>query len=304
VGVLSNWSTKMKNKKTFNLLLLHLIVFIWGFTGILGKEISLQSSHLVWWRVLIATAAIGVFAAIKRKNLSASTIDIVKFTGVGLLTAAHWVCFFGSIKASNISVALVVISTTAFFVSIIAPIVRREKFQSYEIVLGCIVVIGLLVIFKFESEYVLGIVLSLFAALFAAIFSTINSTFIKQHGSIKIAFWEMLSAFLGLSIYLIVAGEFDYTLLHPPASDIALLLVLGVVCTGFAFVAGIEVMKVLSPFTCALAINLEPIYTIAIALLLYGSSEFMSPQFYVGAAIILSTLFLDTWLKRKDQFAK
>ncbi len=291
----------MKNKRTLSLLLLHLIVFIWGFTGILGKEITLSSYHLVWWRVFIAVISLFVFAVFSGSQLKASPRDVLKFCSVGLITAAHWVCFFGSIKTSTVSVALVVISTTAFFVSIISPLIRKEKFRSYEIVLGGVVIIGLLVIFKFESQYVTGIILSLMAAFFAAIFSTINSTFIAKHSAIKIAFWEMLSAVVGMSIFLWLSGDFDSSLFLIDTPNLKLLLLLGIVCTGFAFVAGIEVMKILSPFTCALVINLEPIYTIAIALLMYGSSEWMSPQFYLGALIILSTLFLDAWLKKRGQ---
>jgi drug/metabolite transporter (DMT)-like permease len=290
---------KMKNSKTLNLLLLHLIVFIWGFTGILGKEISLEALGLVWWRVLIAFTAIGLFAVIIKKDLRAPLKDIAKFCLVGFLTAAHWVCFFGSIKASNISVALVVISTTAFFVSLISPIIRKEKFYAHEVVLGCMVVAGLFVIFRFEKEYALGIFLSLCAAVLAATFSVFNSTFIVNHTSVKIAFWEMLSALVGLTIFLLLSGGLGPETLSLGNRDLWLLLVLGVICTGFAFVAGIEVMKVLSPFTCALSINMEPLYTIVFALMLYGSSEWMSPQFYLGAVIILSTLFLDIFLKRK-----
>lgn len=294
----------MKNKRTLNLLLLHFIVFIWGFTGILGKEISLEAFGLTWWRVLIAAAALILFATVSRRSIAATWLEIARFSGVGLITAAHWVCFFGSIKASNISVALVVISTTAFFVSLVSPIIRKERFHLYEILLGILVIIGLLVIFRFESEYVLGIFLSLLAAIFAAVFSTINSTLIAKHSSLKIAFWEMLSAFVGMSLFLLFNGEFNSSLFIIDTRDLSLLLLLGVVCTGFAFVAGIEVMKVLSPFTCALSINMEPVYTIVFALFLYGSSEWMSPQFYLGAAIIISTMFIDIWLKRKELTAK
>ncbi|MFM9986273.1 MAG: DMT family transporter [Flavobacteriales bacterium] len=290
----------MTNERKGNLLLLHVIVFIWGFTGILGREITLSSIPLVWWRVFIAAASIGVFALIFRKNIRVNRSDLMKFGGVGLLTAAHWICFFSSIKVSNVSVALAVISTTSFFVALVAPFIRREKFQSYELILGILVIAGLFIIFKFEMKYASGILLSLLASLFAAIFSSFNSNFIQKHSSAKIAFWEMAFALVGVSIYML----FDLSLFESVTAinfhDLRLVLILGVVCTGFAFIAGIEVMKVLSPFTCAIAINLEPIYTIALALWLYGDSEYMSPAFYIGTVIILSTLFLEAWLKKRQ----
>lgn len=291
---------KMKSTRATNLLLLHALVFIWGFTGILGYEISLSAVPLVWWRVAIASVSLGLFGAIARKSIRARTQEILQFFGVGIVIALHWLCFFGSIKESTISVALVVISTTAFFVSLIAPILRKEKFHYYELLLGVMVVIGLAVIFRFESQYTTGIILSLLSALFAATFSTFNSMLISKHSAIKIAFWEILSACVAITTYLMFTGNLESTLTNISGYNFSLLLVLGIVCTGFAFVAAIEVMKVLSPFTCALAINLEPIYTIVFALWIYGESEYMSLQFYLGALIILSTLFVEAWMKKKE----
>jgi len=294
----------MKSTRTASLALLHLIVFIWGFTGILGKEITLDPFALVWWRVMIATVAIGLFAFVTRRGLGASIHDIFQFAGVGIITAIHWVCFFSSIKASNVSVALAVLSTVSFFVALVAPFIRKERFYFYELVLGAIVILGLVLIFKFEAQYTWGIIFSLCAAFFAALFSSFNSNLVKRHGPTKIAFWEMLFALLAVSVFLLFSSGFDTAFFAISAKDLLLLLLLGVVCTGFAFIASIEVMKVLSPFTCALTINLEPIYTIAFALLLYGESEWMSPQFYLGALIILSTLFIDAWLKRRIRKVK
>jgi len=163
-----------------------------------------------------------------------------------------------------------------------------------------VVVVGIFLIFKFESEYTLGIILSLTAAFLAALFSTLNARLVANHRPTKMAFWEMLFAFLGLSVYLIINGGGQHLVAFPSYYDFRLLLLLGVLCTGVAFIVSIRVMRVLSPFTCALAINMEPVYTIILALLLYGSDEWMSPQFYAGGAVIISTLFLDTWLKRRQ----
>jgi drug/metabolite transporter (DMT)-like permease len=290
----------MRGKYTTNLLLLHAIVLVWGLTGILGREITLEPFLLVWWRVFIAVASIAVIAVIARQQVVAGTRDLVRFAGVGLLTAAHWVCFFASIKYSKISVALVVLSTSAFFVSLIHPLLKREAPRRYEMLLGLVVIVGIFLIFKFESEYTLGILLSLMAAFLAALFSTLNARLVATYQPTQMAFWEMLFAFAGLSVYLVITGDGHELFNLPSYRDFQLLLLLGVLCTGVAFIVSIRVMRVLSPFTCALAINMEPVYTILLALLLYGSDEQMSPQFYMGGLVIISTLFLDTWLKQRQ----
>jgi len=271
---------------------------VWGLTGILGKEISLPAVPLVWWRVFIAVITIALIIWFTGSSFRSDYRQLIRFAGVGLLTGAHWICFFASIKFSKISVALVVLSTSAFFVSLVGPLIRRERIRWYEMWLGIIVIVGLAMIFNFESEYILGIVLSLLAAFLAALFSTLNSRLVLKSDPRLIAFWEMVFALLGLTVYLVLNGEIQVVANGLSSRDFFLLLVLGVLCTGVAFIVSIRVMRVLSPFTCALAINLEPVYTIIIALFLYGDSEYMSPPFYVGAAIILSTLFIDAYLKR------
>lgn len=291
----------MKSTYAANLLLLHVIVLVWGLTGILGKEISLSAVPLVWWRVLIATVTIGIIIRFAGLSVQADKRSVMRFMGVGLITAAHWICFFAAIKYSKISVALVVLSTSAFFVSIVSPYIRREKLRRYEVWLGLVVIVGLAMIFNFESAYTTGIILALLAAMLAAIFSTINSTLAARHEPSVIAFWEMLSAWFGLSLFMAFSGGYAEFSAGLTGRDLGLLLVLGVLCTGVAFIVSIKVMRVLSPFTCALAINLEPVYTILIALALYGESEYMSGPFYLGAAIILSTLFIDARLKRAQR---
>jgi drug/metabolite transporter (DMT)-like permease len=261
----------MKGRYTTNLILLHFIVLVWGFTGILGREISLGPFLLVWWRVLIAVVTIAILIAVTGINVRSEKRDLMRFAGVGLLTAAHWVCFFASIKFSKISVALVVLSTSAFFVSIIHPALKREAPKRYEMLLGIVVVVGIFLIFKFESEYTVGILLSLLAAFLAALFSTLNARLVATYQPTQMAFWEMLFAWLGLTVYIALSGEGGRLLELPQPRDLQLLSVLGVLCTGVAFIVSIRVMRVLSPFTCALAINMEPVYTIIIALYLYCS---------------------------------
>ena len=285
--------------RTRALAILHLTVFIWGFTGILGNEISLSADQLVWWRTMVAAVAMAVWALVSKKSLRASGREILAYAGVGLLTAAHWMCFFGSIKVSNVSTALAVVSTTSFFVALVAPFIRRSKFEWIELSLGVIVVVGLVIIFNFEPDKTWGIILSLSAALLAAIFSSLNSVLVKTYPPTRIAFYEMFFGMCAVSIYLIFTGRMSTEMFALDSKDVVLILILGIVATAFAYIVSIDVMKVLSPFTCALTINLEPLYTIVFALWMYGEREYMSPQFYLGSVLILSTLFIEAFYRKK-----
>lgn len=284
----------MSRSKSF--LLLHVIVFLWGFTGIIGKELQFSVYVLVFLRMAIALVSIGLYAFLFNKSIKLAVRDIFKLIVIGGLIAAHWLCFFGSIHSSNVSIALSVVSTTTFCVALISPIFNRKKWNLKELFLGLFVVLGVSLIFQAEGIYVAGIVYGLLAALFAATFSSFNGIFIQRISATSIAFYEMLGGTLVLLVALLMRGEFQ-VIGEITGKQWLLLIILGTVTTAFAFIASVEVMKQLSPFSCAIAINLEPIYTILIALWLYGSSEYMQPMFYVGAGIILVSVWLNT--KRK-----
>jgi drug/metabolite transporter (DMT)-like permease len=281
------------------LLLLHFIVFIWGFTGILGREISLPAIPLVGWRTLIASVSLLLFMAVRKIPFATSPQRIWRYAFVGALTAAHWIFFFGSIKASNVSTALAVISTTSFFVAFLSPFLLRTKFVKAELLLGVLVVAGLGLIFEFEPQYKLGIVLSLLAALLAAVFSTLNSRFILSDDPIRISFYELSFAALFVALFQVVSPNEEHGFVMPDMYNFMLLLLLGVIATAFAFVQSVKVMKQLSAFTCALTINLEPVYAIAMALCIYGDSEHMRPEFYFGTLILLGTLLLHQFIQKR-----
>jgi len=281
---------------------LHLIVFIWGFTGILGELISLDAAPLVWWRTLIATISIAAYAFFTKKSLRVNPKVALQFGLTGIITAAHWIFFFGAIKASNVSTALVVLSTNSFFVALVAPAISKSKFRPYELILGLLVIAGLSLIFHFEPQYKLGIILSLLAAFCAAIFSSFNSVFVKSYEPTTIAFYELGTAFVGVTAYLAFTDGGVGVVSVLKGMDFFWLILLGTLATAYAFIKAIDVMKVLSPFTCAITINLEPVYTILFALLIFGEKEYMSPQFYLGSVLLIGTLFLESVLKQK--FAK
>jgi drug/metabolite transporter (DMT)-like permease len=238
--------------------------------------------------------ALGVFGLLMGKLKFPTRSQAFLLLSCGLVVGAHWVAFFAAIKASTISVALCAISTNSFFVALLSPFFGRGKWQLKEFILSALVVFGLIVIFRFETKYWLGISLGLIAAFLSAFFSSANAQFIKRVDALAISFWELVGALVGIGVFILFTNP---TLLSVGlnAHDFKCLLLLGVVCTAFAMVASVEVMKKLSAFTCALAINLEPVYTIILALLIYGKSEFMTWGFYIGLLCIMSTLLLDVY---------
>lgn len=279
--------------------LLHVVVLIFGFTGILGKLISVGSAPLVWYRMLIAVAAIGVYLAWRKVPLRLPREGVRWTVITGLIVAAHWTCFFESIKQSTVSIALVCLSTGTFFTSLIEPVIFRRGLRLYEMLLGVLTVFGIFFVFRFESGYKIGILYGLLASLLGALFTVINGKLVGLYDSRTISLYELTSGFGGLSAYLLLVARPGLDALALSRSDLGYLLVLGVVCTAFAFIGSIHVMRALSPFTVVLTINLEPIYGILLALLMFGESEYMTPGFYAGAGVILFSIWANAIIKRR-----
>lgn len=219
---------------------------------------------------------------------------------VGVITAAHWATFFEALKVSNVSVTLSCLASCSFFVALIQPLFFKTKIKLYEVVLGLFVILGIYIIFAFESQYTLGIILSLSSALLAAVFSVWNAGLIRSNSAHTIALNEMLGGTIAMLTYFTLSGNFEFQNFLPQGNDWLYLLVLGVVCTAFAFLLGIEVLRVLSPFTVSISVNLEPIYAILLALWIFGESEIMSIEFYIGFAIIIGTILINAYMKSKE----
>ncbi len=286
-------------KKNKNFLLLHLIVFIWGFTGILGHLISLSALNLVWYRILIAVFSIFFFNRFFSISIKTNLKNGLLFTLTGLIIALHWIFFFQSIKVSNISVTLACLSAATLFTAILEPIIKKRKIIHYEIILGITVIIGLGMIFKFETKYHQGIFLTLFSASMSSLFTVINSQLVKHNPPEKIALYEMAGGLLAVSIYLLVTDPFSFPNFQLNFYDGIYLILLGTICTAFALIASIYVMKELSPFTVTMTTNLEPVYGIILAFVLFNQKEKMSVGFYLGTVIILAGIFLNAYLKTK-----
>lgn len=287
----------MRNDKLSNYLHLHFIVFIWGFTAVLGALITLEAIPLVWYRMFLATGFVLLYLLYKKENLKFSLKTLSGFALAGTIIALHWLSFFGAIKASNVSVTLAVISTGAFFASLLEPLFYGRKIILYEVFFGLLAVVGLYIIFDMDASNTLGILLALLAAFLSALFSVINGKFVLKYKASSISFYELLFGVLGISIFLAATGRFTTEFFTVSAQDWGYLLILASGCTAYAFIASIHVMKWISPYTVMLTINMEPIYGIILALLVLGDSEKMGPQFYYGAIIILLTVIANGVIK-------
>ncbi len=287
----------MQNDKLLNYLHLHFIVFIWGFTAVLGALITLEAIPLVWYRMLLATGFVFLYLKIKKEHLRFSMKTLGGFALAGIIIALHWLTFFGAIKASNVSVTLAVISTGAFFTSLLEPLLYGRKIIWYEVFFGLLVMVGLYIIFDVKASYTLGIVLALISAFLSALFSVINGKFVLKHKASAISFYELLFGVIGISIYLAISGSFTTDFFSVSNHDWMYLAILASGCTAYAFIASIHVMKWISPYTVMLTINMEPVYGIILALLVLGDAEKMGSQFYYGAIIILLTVIANGIIK-------
>lgn len=288
-----------KNAESTNLILLHVIVFIFGFTGILGKLVETESDVLVWWRMLIAAVAIALFAYPTGKIVKPITTHAGRYALVGLIIAAHWITFFQAINISTVSVTLACLSAASLFTALLEPLFFRRRINPMELVFGVMVVTGLLLIFSFETEYKTGIAVALLSAFLASLFTVVNGTFIRKDNPYRISLVEMIAGAAGITVWLAIAGKLDAGLWqNVPAADWGWILVLGVVATAFAFVGSVKVMENLTPFTVSLSINLEPVYGIVLAYFIFGEEEKMSLGFYGGAVLIIVALYLNAMMKR------
>lgn len=289
----------MQKDRLGSLIHLHFIVFIYGFTAILGKLIAIDSLSLVWYRMGLASIFIFVYLRFSKTKLQVTTRTLLWFTIAGIVVALHWVTFFWAIKVSTVSIALAMMSTGAFFTALIEPLVYKRKVIGYEILLGLLVIIGLYLIFSVEPGYANGMIIALVSAFLVAVFSIINAKLVKEHMPSVISFYELAIGTLFLSVVLGIKGSFtaDFFMLIP--SDWGYLIILSLVCTSYAFIASVKIMRVLSAYTVMLTNNLEPVYGILLAWVIFGMEEKMSPLFYVGAVIILVTVIANGILKHR-----
>ena len=302
-----------------NYLHLHFIVFIWGFTAVLGKLITLQALDLVWYRMFFASFFLLGYLVYTKCSLKISSRTFFGFSIAGIVIAGHWYTFYEAIKVSNISITLACLSSGAFFTSLLEPLLYRQKVNWLNIFLGLFVIFGLYLIafattidkFGFWNSFQYafvdssvpyeGILLAILSAFLSALFSVINGKFAKQYNANVISFYELGIGVLAISVFLLFVGKIETSFFKVSTEDFLWLLVLSTICTAYAFSASVKVMKVLSPFTVMLTINLEPVYGIILALLFFNDSEKMSSLFYVGASIILMSIIINGAIKNYNK---
>jgi len=289
----------MPSDKLKNQLHLHLIVFIWGFTAILAALISIDALSLVWYRVLIAVFTIFIYFKWKKVSFHENLSDLLKFSIGGILIAIHWSTFFHAIKISTISTTLITMSSSAFFVVLLKPFFGEKKIVFHELILAIFAVIGFVIIFNVEYIYSDGIVIALISAFLIALFSLYNSKLVKNYNASKIAFYELFFAFLFMTLVLLYKGTLTIDFFDLPKFDWLFIFILATACTAYPFVVATNLLNKMSPFTIVLTNNLEPVYGIILAVIIFGDKEKMSWQFYLGALIILGSVLMNAFIKNK-----
>ena len=263
------------------------MVLILGFTGIFGKLISLNTIELVWYRMLIAFITLFTFLAFKKELTKIKKKDIFGLLFVGSLVAVHWFFFFESIKVSNVSVAVVCLSTASFFSAMIEPLFLKRKPKLYEYILGIVVFVTLFLMLEAETKYTMGYVYGIIASFLGTLFTLYNAKYISRLEASKITMVEMLAGVIIFSILMLLNKEIGINNLKIDINDFVYLLLLGTICTAAVFVWMVEIMKYISPYSLIMAINLEPIYSIVLALIIFSESEHMNLSFYIGASVII-----------------
>ena len=276
---------------------LHLIVFIWGFTAVLGELITIKEASLVWYRMLIAGVFMLLYVIITKKPWKLPAKSFAHLIGVGFLIALHWLFFFKAINVSNVSITLAVFSTGAFFASILEPIFFNRKMLWYEVCFGLIIIGGLFMIMQVEADYLHGMLYALLSVFIGVTFTLFNGKLIQKYDPSVITLYEFFAGVVLISAYLFYEGKFEPTFFKISGDDWILIVLLSSVCTAYAFTASVNVMKKLTPYTVMLTTNMEPVYGIILAYFILGGKEQMSFGFYMGALIILGTVILNGILK-------
>ncbi len=278
-------------------------MLIWGFTGILGGLISIDANEITFFRTGIAFISLVLLGFFFRSEKALTAKQILWLVLTGVIVGLHWITFFYSIKISTISIAVVCMSASTLFTSFLEPLIFKRKYYLSEALLSVSVSIGVLVIFGFETSYTAGIIVGLISAFLSAAFNTLNGMFVKDMPSLKITKYEMLGGLLTAGSFLLFTDNLTAATFEVSKTDWIYLLILALVCTTFAFITAVWVMKYVTPFTVSISVNMEPVYTILLALLLDWyrgtNTEKMSDEFYLGGFIIIATILVHTWLKTK-----
>ncbi|HJS00852.1 MAG TPA: DMT family transporter [Flavobacterium sp.] len=289
----------MPNDRLKSYLNLHLIVFIWGFTAILGALITMDADVIVWYRMLFASLFLGFHVVSRKRSFHVPLKSLLKLIGVGLLIALHWIFFFHAIHIANVSITLSVFSLGAFLASLLEPLFYGRKVLWYEVFFGLVIIAALAIIMQVEVGYFEGMLYAFVSIFLGVLFTLFNGKLIQKHDSAVITFYEFFAGVIFISIYFIWQNKFTIAFFDVSFQNWVLIFILSSVCTAYAFTASVKVMKQLSPYTVMLTTNLEPVYGIVLAYFIIGEKEKMSPSFYIGAVVIILTVVLNGILKHR-----
>lgn len=284
----------MRSSVSLAHLYMHLSILLWGFTGVLGRGISLSEGGLVWWRMLLVSISLGLQVGLLRgRGFSVTRRQFGQMAAVGVLLMVHWLFFYGAIKYANVSIALSCFSTTSLFTALLEPLVTKKKFSASEVSFSLLGIVGIAFIFYDGSDYVLGIFLAVMAAFVGAFYNILNKDIVHELPPDVVSFYEMSTGFIALTVLLpVYVFFFPSAAFLPSSSDWLLLAVLVLVCTHITLILSLAALKELSAFTLNLAINLEPIYGIALAFVFFGEHQLLGSGFYIGSAIVLMSVVL------------
>ena len=291
----------MQKNKIKSLIHFHFIVFIFGFTAILGSLISIDSIELVWYRMTLASIVLLLYAFIFKKKITVSKSLMFKLLFSGMIIALHWITFFKAIKVSNVSITLSILSLGAFITSILEPLFYKRKIFLYEVIFGLIIVIGMSLIFNSQYQYIEGIIYALISVLLSVFFGLINGKLINKASSLVISIYELIGGVFLISLLLLFSNGFNNEFFKLSEDDFFWLLILATVCTAYAFVISVDVLKHLTPYSLMLSINMEPVYGIILAIVFLNEFNNLSFDFYLGFILIFSSVLLNGIFKLKEK---
>lgn len=291
----------MQKNKIKSLIHFQFIVFIFGFTAILGSLISIDSIELVWYRMTLASIVLLLYAFIFKKRITVSKSLMLKLLFSGMIIALHWITFFKAIKVSNVSITLSILSLGAFITSILEPLFYKRKIILYEVIFGLIIVIGMSLIFNSQYQYIEGIIYALISVLLSVFFGLINGKLINKASSLVIAIYELIGGVFLISLLLLFSNDFNNEFFKLSEDDFFWLLILATVCTAYAFVISVDVLKHLTPYSLMISINMEPVYGIILAIIFLNEFNNLSFDFYLGFILIFSSVLLNGIFKLKEK---
>ena len=298
--MLSVYNSKSNITKAY--IQMHLSIILWGATGVLGRGIQLSEGMLVWYRLIITTCSLGIYIFMTGESFRVSKPMFWKLFGIGALLMVHWLFFYGAIKYSNVSITLSLFSSTTLFTALIEPVITKKKFNRMELLYSVMAMCGIgLIFYSDENSYTVGIILALVAAFIGSFFNIFNKDVVKKISSEVVSFYEIFSGLVALTIFLPVYIWFFHPVkLFPANTDWVMLFILSIACTHITLILSLNALKYLTAFTLNLSINLEPVYGIALAFLIFRENKNLNAGFFAGTAIIMLSVILHSYFSKEE----